>query len=170
MNCVHWHSKNHANYGCPKLKAVARCRDHIAKRIFPCFPDNKYIKAARQALNHLVLERTGSGMPTGPFGTSWREASHLPHLPLSNRKFLMRDLNEHQPLDDAAIATYSRIMLPAMAAVVHGAYQVVQYLNNVGMELRIPPSLGISVKRYISGIVSVRGPQRSGKHNLSARP
>ncbi|KLU81172.1 hypothetical protein MAPG_00267 [Magnaporthiopsis poae ATCC 64411] len=122
--------------------AVARCRDHIAKHIQPHFSTDNNVCAAIVMLNHLIIEKTGSGIPSpGDFSKTWRSSQGLPHLRGSDCRFVMNDFNAYQTLGDADVARYRPILLSAMAAVVHGAYEVVQYLKDTGVELRLPPEL-----------------------------
>ncbi|KAL8329723.1 hypothetical protein RB597_005144 [Gaeumannomyces tritici] len=124
--------------------AVARCRDHIANNIQPHFPADVNVAAAVVMLEHLMVEKTGSGIPSpGRFGPRWSDSvPPLPHLSGPDCRFVMKNLNGYQPLDATDVARYGPILLPAMAAVVHGAYEVVQYLKDVGVELRAPPEFG----------------------------
>ncbi|KAK6496718.1 hypothetical protein TWF481_001706 [Arthrobotrys musiformis] len=124
-------------------RSVARCRDHIAKNISPHFPDNQDVTDAMAALNHLINERTGSGIPTGRLGRTADDVKgiDIPHLRSSDCRFICTNFNDYEPLTDADRARLESILFPTMVAVVHGAYEVVQYLKDVGVELKIPPSL-----------------------------
>jgi hypothetical protein len=51
------------------------------------------------------------------------------------------NFNAYSPLSDTDIARFIPILLPTMAAAIHGAYEVVQYLKDVGVELKIPLEL-----------------------------
>jgi hypothetical protein len=121
-------------------QAVARCRDHIVKNILPHFPNDPNVLAAIEALHYLVEQRTGSGMPTrGEFGRSW--TSNIPHLRSSDYQFAFANFNAYSRLEDADKARYTVILLPTMAAAVQGAYDIVEYLKDTGMELKIPSEL-----------------------------
>ncbi len=123
--------------------AIARCRDHIINSIQPHFPGDANVAAAVSMLEHLIVEKTGSGIRSpGQFGEMRSRSSPLPHLSGPDCRFIMKDFNRFQPLDVTDVARYTSILLPAMAAVVHGAYEVVQYLKDVGVELRVPPEFG----------------------------
>jgi len=120
--------------------AIARCRDHIVKNIQPHFPADVNVAAAVTMLQHLIVEKTGSGIPSpGEFGERWSDGTPPPHLTGPDCRFVMRDFNRFKSLDGTDVARYRPILLPAMAAVVHGAYEVVQYLKDVGVELKLPP-------------------------------
>ena len=123
-------------------QAVARCRDHIEKNIFSHYPNNPHVNHAIRALNHLIMELTGSGMPEGGLGRSAREARvNIPHLRSSDCRFICQNFNRYQGLSDEDKLRLEPILFPTMAAVVHGAYEVTQYLKDGGMELQIPPEL-----------------------------
>ncbi|KAK6821898.1 hypothetical protein PG987_014723 [Apiospora arundinis] len=118
--------------------AIVRCRDHIVRHIRPHFVDEGSVEAAIIALNYLIEERTGSGMPWG----SLSKKELIPPLRGSDCRFVMRHFNEYKALTDPAdVARYEGIMMPVMSAVVHGAYAVVQYLKDVGTELKLPTEL-----------------------------
>ncbi|KAI1494118.1 hypothetical protein F5X96DRAFT_619132 [Biscogniauxia mediterranea] len=121
-------------------QAVARCRDHIQEHILPHFPGNQDIADAIRALNWLVERFTGSGMPEGGLGRSPGDSSRiLPHLKYSDCRFVCQNFNEYRELNNSTKMRLEPIVYPAMAAAVHGAYSVVQYLKDDGMELKIPP-------------------------------
>lgn len=120
--------------------AIVRCRDHIVRNIRPHFVNDPYVNAAVEALNYLIEQRTGSGIHCAPLPSPLMDGV-LP-LKASDCRFLMNHFNEYSALTDPADMTrYSNMMLPAMTAVVHGAFEVVQYLKDVGKELEIPPEL-----------------------------
>ncbi|KAI2630747.1 hypothetical protein GGR54DRAFT_167462 [Hypoxylon sp. NC1633] len=122
--------------------AVARCRDHIRSNIAPHFPQNSDVADALRALDWLVETSTGSGMPEGGLGRSPGHASRaLPHLRFSDCRFVCDSFNGYAALDDVARTRLEPILFPAMAAAVHGAYEVVQYLKDRGVELKVPPLL-----------------------------
>jgi hypothetical protein len=122
--------------------AVARCRDHIKKNILPHFQADQNVLAAIESLNHLVEENTGSSMPaSGKFGRVWNNDDQLQHLKVSNCRFVTKSFNEYKALSSADVAKLQPIILPTMAAAVQGAYEVIQYLKDVGAELKIPPEL-----------------------------
>lgn len=50
----------------------------------------------------------------------------------------MNNFNDYTPLRQEEVDKYKDIILPSMAAVVQGAYAVVQYLKDVGVELKLP--------------------------------
>jgi len=121
-------------------QAVIRCRDHISKNILPHFPTDRNVKAAIVALDHLIDERTGSGMPThGEFEKNW--TSVVPHLRSSDYRFLCSNFNSYSPLSAVDKAKLEPVLLSTMAAAVHGAYEVVQYLKDTGMPLKVPLEL-----------------------------
>jgi hypothetical protein len=119
-------------------QAVLRCKDHISKNILPHFGNDGNVRAAIEGLDYLIEERTGSGIPTkGQFEATWKP--NIPHLRSSDCRFVCENFNGYSPLSDADKARFAPILLPTMAAVVQGAYEVVQYLKDTGMELHIPP-------------------------------
>ncbi|KAI1375023.1 hypothetical protein F4677DRAFT_151367 [Hypoxylon crocopeplum] len=123
-------------------QAVARCRDHIRGNIAPHFPGNQDVADAIKALDWLVDQFTGSGMPEGRIGRGPDHSSRtLPHMRYSDCKFVCDNFNEYRELDAAAKARLQPILFPAVSAAVHGAYEVVQYLKDTGMELKVSPEL-----------------------------
>ncbi|KAI0131659.1 hypothetical protein F4776DRAFT_671640 [Hypoxylon sp. NC0597] len=112
-------------------QAVARCRDHIQENIAPHFPGSQDVIDAIVALNHMIDKLTGSGTPTGNLGLPER-TSGIPHLRYADCKFVCDNFNEYCELDTSAAARFEPILFPVMAAAVHGAYEVVQYLKDVG--------------------------------------
>lgn len=120
-------------------QAVRRCRDHIRRNICPRFPDNHLISDALAALNHLVDELTDSGMPEGRLGKSW--SPRMRHLSYSQCQFAFRVFNDYTALSDRDKIMLEPILFETLAAAVHGAYEVVRYLKDRGMELKIPPEL-----------------------------
>ncbi|KAI1406726.1 hypothetical protein F4819DRAFT_5782 [Hypoxylon fuscum] len=123
-------------------QAVIRCRDHIRDHIAPHFPSNKDVEDAMKGLNWLIEQYTGSGMPEGDLGRKPGYSSRtLPRLRVSDCKFICDNFNKYGELDDRAKARLEPILFPAMSAALHGAYEVVQYLKDTGMELKIPPEL-----------------------------
>lgn len=73
--------------------AVARCRDHIKKNILPQFLSNQHVTDVINALNHLVEELTGSGMPEGALGCA--PASNIPDLRLIVGSFAQTSMAMH---------------------------------------------------------------------------
>ncbi|KAI1505747.1 hypothetical protein F5X99DRAFT_216846 [Biscogniauxia marginata] len=123
-------------------QAVARCRDHIQEHILPHFPGNQDVADAIRALNWLVERFTGSGMPEGGLGRSPSHSGRtLPHLKYSDCRFICQNFNDYCELDTKAKTRLEPILFPTMAAAIHGAYDIVQYLKDDGMELKIPPEL-----------------------------
>ena len=120
-------------------QAVRRCRDHIRGNISPRFPENPLISDALAALNHLIDELTGSGMPEGSLGRSW--SSGMGHLSYSQCQLAFRIFNDYTVLSDRGKIMLEPILVETLAAAVHGAYEVVQYLKDRDMELKIPPEL-----------------------------
>ncbi|KAK8880194.1 hypothetical protein PGQ11_001488 [Apiospora arundinis] len=118
--------------------AIVRCRDHIIRQIYPHFTNDCAVEDAITALGYLIATRTGSAMPWGTL--DGRRAT--PPLRGSDCRFVMQHFNDYSALTDPADVTkYSRIIMPTMVAVVRGAFEVVQYLKDVGTELEIPPEL-----------------------------
>ena len=120
-------------------KAVKRCRDHIVKNISPLFPGNIVIRDALAALNHLIDEMTGSGMRSGVFGERWSPT--MRHLSFSQCQFIFNIFNNYTALSERDKTKLEPILLETLAAAVYGAREVVEYLKDVGMELKIPPEL-----------------------------
>ena len=120
-------------------QAVRRCRDHIRGHISPRFPDNHLISDALAALNHLIDELTGSGMPKGRFGKS--RSPRTGHLSYSQCQLAFRIFNDYTVLSDRDKIMLEPILFETLAAAVFGAYEVVQYLKDRGMELKIPSEL-----------------------------
>ena len=120
-------------------KAVKRCRDHIVKNLSPQFPGNLLITDALAALNHLVDEMTGSGMPNGVFGKRW--SPPMRHLSFSQCQFVFKLFNDYTPLSQRDRTKLEPILLETLAAAVHGAFEVIEYLKDGGIELKIPPEL-----------------------------
>ena len=120
-------------------EAVKRCRDHIARNISPRFPGDLAIKDALDALSYLIQEKTGSGMPGGMFGREWSPG--MRYLSFSRCQFVFRVFNSYTVLSDVDKDLLEPILFETLAAAVHGAYKVVQYLKDNGMELKIPPEL-----------------------------
>ncbi|KAI3324364.1 hypothetical protein HD806DRAFT_66423 [Xylariaceae sp. AK1471] len=123
-------------------QAVARCRNHIRDRIAPHFPGDQDVADALTALTWLIEQLTGSGMPEGELGRDSHHAARVvPNLRYSDCVFVCKNFNAFEALDANAQARLAPILFPVMAAAVHGAYAVVQYLKDDGMELKIPPEL-----------------------------
>ena len=120
-------------------KAVKRCRDHIVKNISPQFPGSLLIRDALAALDHLIDEMTGSGMPEGVLGKRWSPT--MRHLSFSQCQFVFKVFNDYTVLSERDKTKLEPILFETLAAVVHGAYEVIQYLKDVGMELKIPAEL-----------------------------
>ena len=120
-------------------QAVRRCRDHIKENISPRFPDNGLISDALAALNHLVEALTNSGMPFGRFSTF--RSPQPGHLNSSQCLLAFKIFNNYTILSDSDTIMLQPILFETLAAAVHGAYEVVQYLKDWGMELKIPPEL-----------------------------
>ena len=120
-------------------QAVRRCRDHIRGNISPRFPDNHLISDALAALNHLIDELTGSGMPIGRF--SEIRSPRPGHLSYSQCQLAFRIFNDYTALSDRDKIMLEPILFETLAAAVYGAFEVVQYLKDRGMELKIPPEL-----------------------------
>ena len=118
-------------------QAVRRCRDHIRGNISPRFPDNDLIRAALDSLDHLVYGLTGSGMRH--FLQFW--SPRRGHLSYSRCQFAFNNFNDYTILSDRDKIMLEPILSETLAAAVHGAYEVVQYLKDRGMELKIPPEL-----------------------------
>ena len=118
-------------------KAVKRCRDHITKNISPQFPDNLLIRDALAALDHLIDEMTGSGMRGGVFGKRWSPT--MRPLSFSECQLVFKIFNDYTVLSERDKTKLEPILFETLAAVVHGAYEVIEYLKDVGMELKIPP-------------------------------
>ena len=121
-------------------QAVRRCRDHIKEHISPRFPDNHLISDALAALSHLIDELTGSGMPEGRFSES--RSSRTGHLSYSQCQLAFRIFNDYTVLSDRDKIMLEPILFETLAAAVFGAYEVVQYLKDRGMELKVPLLLG----------------------------
>ncbi|KAK6855076.1 hypothetical protein PG995_008608 [Apiospora arundinis] len=118
--------------------AIVRCRDHIIRHIYPHFTNDCAVEDAITALGYLIATQTGSAMPWGTL--DGRGAT--PPLRGSDCRFVMQHFNDYSALTDPADVTkYSRIIMPTMVVVVRGAFEVVQYLKDVGTELEIPPEL-----------------------------
>ena len=120
-------------------QAVRRCRDHIRGHISPRFPDNTLINDALAALSHLIDELTGSGMPEGRFSQS--RSSRTSHLSYSQCQLAFRLFNDYTVLSDRDTIMLEPILFETLAAAVFGAYEVVEYLKDRGMELKVPPEL-----------------------------
>ena len=133
------HEPGFRQNGATFRQAVRRCRDHIMKNISPRFPGDHLISDALAALNHLVDELTNSGMPEGKLGKSWSPT--MRHLSFSQCGAVFRIFNNYTILSDRDKTMLEPILLETMAAAVHGGYEVVRYLKDVGMELEIPPEL-----------------------------
>ena len=118
-------------------QAVERCRDHISENISPRFPDNYLITEALNALVHLTNSRTVSGMR----GLNQLWARRKEHLSYSQCQLVFRMFNDYTVLSDRDKTMLEPILLETLVAAVSGAYEVVQYLNALGMELKIPPQL-----------------------------
>ncbi|PVH72425.1 hypothetical protein DL98DRAFT_520491 [Cadophora sp. DSE1049] len=120
-------------------RAIKRCLDHITRNIHPHFPNDVNVKAAMTMLAYLYTEKTGSGMPRpGEFIETHTESETFPKLNASQCKFLMENFNTYKPLSDVEVDKFRAILLPAMAAVVQGANEVVEYLKSVGVYLKLP--------------------------------
>ena len=111
----------------------------LISNVSPRFPDNHLISDALAALNHLVDELTGSGMPEGRLGRSWSPRTR--HLSYSQCQLAFRIFNDYTALSDTDKIMLEPILFETLAAAVHGAYEVVQYLKDRGMELKVPPEL-----------------------------
>ncbi|KAK5739809.1 hypothetical protein LTR17_005095 [Elasticomyces elasticus] len=122
-------------------KAVKRCLDHIVKNIAPHFPGNQHVLEAIKALDYVVTECTGSGMPEGDLGSSFKAGLSIPHLRSSDCAFICKNFNDYSDISAQDKTRLELILLPTMAAVVHGAFEVIEYLKDTGMELKIPPDL-----------------------------
>lgn len=123
-------------------EAVKRCKEHICVHILPHFPNDRNVLAAIMMLDHLITMKTGSGIPSpGDFSETFL-GTPVRHLRGSECRFVMDNFNSFRPLSDADVTRYRGMLLPAMAASVHGAYEVVQYLKDVGVELKLPSELG----------------------------
>ncbi len=120
-------------------QAVRRCRDHIRGNISPRFPGNHLISDALAALNHLIDERSGSGMPEGRLGKSW--SPRTGYLSYSQCQLAFKIFNDYTVFSDRNKVLLEPILFKTLAAAVHGAYEVVQYLKDRGMELKVPPEL-----------------------------
>lgn len=118
-------------------QAVRRCRDHIRENISPRFPDNHLISDALAALNRLVDELTGSGIIK--LLETW--SARTGHLSYSECQLVFRTFNDYTVLSDADKIMLEPILFETLAAAVFGAFLVVQYLKDSGMELKIPPEL-----------------------------
>jgi hypothetical protein len=125
-------------------KAIARCLEHITRNLEPHFPQDVNVKAAVTMLSYLLTERTASGIPCpGQFSATRSSSTQLPQLKSSDCIFLMENFNKFRALDiqGKEKERLEGILLPAMAAVVHGAVEVVQYLKDVGIEFKFPDEL-----------------------------
>jgi hypothetical protein len=125
-------------------KAIARCLDHISRNIQPHFPNDVNVKAAATMLEYLLQEKTASGIPCpGEFSARWNTSNPIPHLRGSDCRFLMKNFNDFRELDvqSGEKGKLEMILLPAMAAVVHGAIEVVEYLKDIGVEFEFPKEL-----------------------------
>ena len=100
-------------------EAVRRCRDNIRKNISPQFPGDHLISDALAALNHLIDELTGSGMPVGGLGRSWSPT--MKHLSFSQCQSVFRIFNDYTILSDKDKTMLEPILLETLAAAVHGA-------------------------------------------------
>ncbi|KAK3618380.1 hypothetical protein LTR56_024684 [Elasticomyces elasticus] len=117
--------------------AVARCRDHIIKNIAPHFPGNQYVLDAIKAFDSLVTTDSGSGMPTG----SLEAGPSIPHLRSSDCAFLCKVFNEYHDISAQDRTRLEPILLPTMSAAAKGACEVIEYLKDVGLEMKVPPDL-----------------------------
>ena len=117
------------NNGVVYRKAIARCLEHITRNIQPHFPNDVNVKAAVTMLEYLLQEKTASGIPCpGELSARRNASSPIPHLRGSDCRFLMKNFNNFRELDvqSGEKGRLEMILLPAMAAVVHGATEVVQ--------------------------------------------
>lgn len=124
-------------------KAIRRCLDHINRNIQPHFLGEDEVATAVEALTYMLREGTGSGVDSCSIlknGTT-NLRTMAPIMPRAHCEFVMRNFNEYKPLELEHITMYKGVLLPAMAAVVQGSYEVVQYLKDYGTELRIPAYL-----------------------------
>ncbi|KAM5350191.1 hypothetical protein ACJ41O_006696 [Fusarium nematophilum] len=122
-------------------EAVKRCEEHIREHILPHFPNDRNVLAAITMLDYLVTKKTGSGIPSpGDFKETF-SGKPVPHLRGSECRFVMDNFNSYKDLSNADVTRYQGILLPAMAATIHGAYEVVQYLKDIGVELKLPSEL-----------------------------
>ena len=118
-------------------QAVRRCRDHIGRNIAPRFPNNHLINDALDILDHLIDDMTGSGVRQ--LLMIW--APRKGHLSYSQCQLVFRMFNDFTVLSDTDKIMLAPILSETLAAAVFGAFEVVEYLNDRGMELRIPPEL-----------------------------
>ena len=118
-------------------QAVRRCRDHIRGNISPQFPDNHLINNALSILNQIIDKGSGSGIQylLMPF------ESATGHLSYSQCQLAFRIFNDYTVLSDRDKIMLEPKLFETLAAAVHGAYEVVRYLNDWGMELKIPHEL-----------------------------
>lgn len=121
--------------------AVVRCRDHIKKHILPCFPDDLVVADAVTALDYLVTQGTGSGMPWGRSFCQLSDRISAARRSSSDPRFMCAIFNRYAPLDDSDISRLRPVLHTATSAAVNGAYVVVQYLKDMGVELKTPREL-----------------------------
>ena len=107
----------------------------IFRRIIkPHFPNEQDVKAAVESLTYLIDEKTGSGMPT-----EW--TNNMAQLNHSQCRFVCKSFRSFRVLSDEDKRLFTPITLSSMSAAVRGAHEIVEYLKDVGMELKIPPAL-----------------------------
>ncbi|KAJ0110184.1 hypothetical protein J7T55_000616 [Diaporthe amygdali] len=124
-------------------KAIKRCLDHSTQNIQPHFLGDDDVATAVCALEYMLREKTGSGVESHCIRNNYttRLFRWEPIMPRAQCEFIMTDFNEYKALGREDRDIYKRVLVPAMAAVIKGSYEVIQYLKDFGTELKIPAYL-----------------------------
>ncbi|KAK5100716.1 hypothetical protein LTR70_001383 [Exophiala xenobiotica] len=118
--------------------AIRRCRDHIQKHILHQFLKNDTAERAIKSLNYLLEYNTNSFMPYLEFFVQ----VPMNQMTGSQLRFATKLFNKFRPLNDNERNELEPIMDQVLAACVLGAEEIVRYLKDDGVELKIPEGLG----------------------------
>ena len=124
----------------PVKRVLAKMRDEIQ----PHFPQDLTLEAGISAIEHMLLERTGSGVERWPTADLHKgfDKDVTAALSGSDCIFAMSLFNKLGPLSELDRSRLALILKPVLDAAFRGSYIVVQRFKNGREGFQIPTRLG----------------------------